>query len=133
MEQILKIEHIALNVAQASNIAQWYVEHLGLTIVRDVGDANQTTFLADDKGHTVIELYSNPIAEVPDYAATSPYNLHIAFAVDDIDHERQRLIAADATQEGDTQVLPNGDKLAFIRDPWGLTIQLTERTKPLLG
>ena len=129
----MKIEHVALNVAEASKIAQWYVAHLGLKIVRDVGDANQTTFLADDNNQTVLELYSNPIADVPDYAATSPYILHIAFSVaDDMDSECERLLAAGATKEGDMQTLPSGDKLLFMRDPWGLTIQLAKRTKSLV-
>ena len=128
----MKIEHVALNVAEASKIAQWYVEHLGLKIVRDVGDANQTTFLADDNNQTLLELYSNPIADVPDYAATSPYILHIAFSVDDIEGERERLLAAGATKEGEIQTLPSGDKLLFMRDPWGLTIQLAKRAKSLV-
>jgi glyoxylase I family protein len=129
----LKIEHIALNVAEAAKMAKWYVAHLGLTIVRDVGDANQTTFLADDSKQAVIELYTNPIAAVPDYAATSPYILHIAFLVDNIETERDRLLAAGATLAGDLLTLPSGDQLLFLRDPWGVAIQLVKRTKPLIS
>jgi glyoxylase I family protein len=128
----LKIEHIAFNVAEASKMAQWYVAHLGLQIVRDVGDANQTTFIADDSRQAVIELYNNPLAEVPDYASINPFILHIAFLVDNIESERDRLLTAGATPAGDINTLPSGDKLLFLRDPWGVTIQLVKRAKPLI-
>lgn len=57
----MKIEHVALNVPEASKMAKWYVENLGLKIVRDVGDTNQTTqttFIGDDDDETVIEVLS---------------------------------------------------------------------------
>lgn len=114
-------------------MAQWYVEHLGLSIVRDLGDAKQTTFLADDSGQTVIELYSNPQAEIPDYSKIEPLVLHMAFAVDDMEAERSRLVAAGATLADEVRTTAGGDQLAFLRDPWGFTIQLARRNKPLVG
>lgn len=128
----MKIEHLAFNVPEASRMAHWYVENLGLKIVRNIGDPNQTTFIGDDDSETVIEIYTNPAADIPDYASINPLILHIAFAVPDIDAERQRLVAAGASVEGATNTLPNGDQLAFLRDPWGMTIQLTQRVNPLV-
>lgn len=129
----MKIEHVAYNVPEASKMAKWYVEHLGLKIARDLGDVRQTTFLADDKGQTVVELYSNAAVEIPDYSNIEPLNLHVAFSVEDMEVERARLIAAGATAAGEVQTTASGDQLCFLRDPWGFTIQLAKRNKPLIG
>ena len=45
---------------------------------------------------------------------------------------RQRLIAAGATAEGDVATTPAGDKLAFLRDPWNVVVQLVQRKNPML-
>jgi catechol 2,3-dioxygenase-like lactoylglutathione lyase family enzyme len=131
-ESILKIEHVAYNVPEASKMAKWYVEHLGLTIVRDVGGPNQITFLADDSGKSLIELYTNKAFDIPDYTTINPYVLHIAFSVVDIEAEIQRLQQAGAKTVGDINTSPSGDKLVFMRDPWGFPIQLAKRSKPMI-
>ena len=46
----MKLEHFALNVIDPVAMATWYVEHLGLTTVRQVADAPYTHFLADSSG-----------------------------------------------------------------------------------
>ncbi len=56
---VLNIEHIACNVSDAVAVAAWYVEHLGMRVVRKVTTAHMH-FLADAAGHGVIEVYSNP-------------------------------------------------------------------------
>ncbi len=129
----MKIEHVAFNVPDALKAAAWYAENLGMQIVRANSEPPYIHFLADSAGQTVLELYSNPIAPIPDYAGIAAFTLHIAWMVDDIDAVRNKLVAAGATAEGDTTVAPNGDQLAFLRDPWGLTLQLAKRTKPLVG
>jgi glyoxylase I family protein len=115
------------------SVARWYEEHLGLTIVRssDVEPA-LTRFLADSEGATVLEIYSGTLP-VPEYAAMDPLLVHIAFATDDLPGTRDRLLAAGATAEGEITVTPTGDRLAMLRDPWGLALQLAHRAKPLVG
>jgi len=129
----MNIEHVALNVADAVKAAQWYVEHLGLRIVRSVSEPPYMHFLADSAGHGVLEFYTDPRSAVPDYSTMNPLTLHIALNVDDIDATRDRLLAAGATAAGETATTPAGDQLAFVRDPWGVTLQLVKRAKPLLG
>ena len=128
----MRIEHVAFNVAEASAQTQWHVDHLGMRVLRRVGDPNQTHFMADQAGSAIVELYSNPAVPVPDYAGMSVFALHIAFAVDDLQAELDRLLAAGATADGDIYEVPSGDRMAFIRDPWGLTIQLWQRVQPML-
>lgn len=129
----MKIEHVAFNVPDAVKAAQWYVEHLGMQIVRSSSESPYIHFIADSAGQTVLELYSNPAVPTPDYAGMHPFSLHLAFVVDDIEAARARLAAAGATLDGETTTTPAGDQLAFVRDPWGVTLQLAKRVTPLLG
>jgi hypothetical protein len=78
-----------------------------------------------------MEIYSNSIDAVPDYAAMHPMRFHVAFAAADPDAARAELVAAGATFV-DEQTLPDGSRLLMLRDPWGLPLQLCKRTTPLL-
>ena len=78
----LRIEHFAVNVADPVAIAAWYVEHLGMRVVRTGGAPQHIHFLADAAGATVIEGYNNPVDPIPDYAAMHPMRFHIAFHAD---------------------------------------------------
>ena len=92
----MKFEHFALNVPDTRAHAQWYVQHVGLTIARARDDAPFTHFLADDTGRTIVELYTNPKAPIPDYAAAHPLNFHLAVVAPDARAERTRLERAGA-------------------------------------
>lgn len=128
----MRIEHIAFNVADASAQVKWYVEHLGVEIIRQINDTTHIHFVVDKSQRVILEFYTNPAEPVPDYAAMHPTTLHIAFSVDDIVAERERLIAGGASTEGSIVQTPAGDQLAFLRDPWGMCIQLAQRQQPLL-
>src|SRR5262245_26985034 len=104
----MNIEHIALNVADPTAMAEWYTRHLGMRVVRKPPGETQAHFLADAAGQTVLELYRNPSAAIPDYAAMDPMTLHVAFAVVDVKRERGRLLAAGATAVGDVTTADNG-------------------------
>ncbi|RXK54848.1 VOC family protein [Oleiharenicola lentus] len=124
-------EHMALNVNDVRTVAAWYVAQLGLQVVRSRPDAPYTHFLADDTGRVFLELYSNPINPVPDYRLQHPLRLHLAFAVTDARAERTRLEQAGATLAVE-EPQPDGSLLIMMRDPWGVPVQLCQRTKPLL-
>ena len=127
----MKLEHVALQVADPAAMADWYVEHLGMRVVR-TGDApGHARFLADSAGASVLEIYAAPDPP-PDYAAMDPLRLHVAFAPDDLGATRERLLAAGARAVGEIVVAPSGDRFAMLRDPWGLALQLAGRARPLL-
>lgn len=128
---ILNVEHVACNVAEPVAMATWYVEHLGMRIVRRLAAAPHIHFLADASGRTVIEIYSNAADSVPDYRSMHPLRFHLAFAADDPDAARTALVAAGATFV-EEQSQPDGSRLLMLRDPWGLALQLCKRTTPLL-
>ncbi|MCP5534290.1 MAG: VOC family protein [Akkermansiaceae bacterium] len=125
----MKIEHVAFNVADPVAMADWYVRHFGLRIVRHIAEPNQTHFLADDGG-SVIEIYCNPPDQVPDYESMDPLLFHLAFASADPEEDAARLVAAGASRV--SEVRPDdGSILLMLRDPWGVAFQLCRRAKPL--
>jgi len=127
----LDLEHIACNVADPVAMAAWYVEHLGMRVVRRSNDPSQIHFLADAAGRAVIEIYRNAADAIPDYAAMNPLRFHIAFAAADPDAARAALVAAGATFV-EERALPDGSRLLMLRDPWGIALQLCRRSTPLL-
>ena len=127
----MKLEHVAVNLSDPQAAAAWYAEHLGLRIVKETDTAPFVHFLADEGG-SMLEFYSNPAGDLPDYAAMSPFTLHLAFTVRDIEVAFEKLLAAGATAAGKLEHTPAGDQIVFLRDPWGLTLQLVWRHTPLL-
>ena len=129
---VMPIEHVALNVPDPVGLAEWYARHLGMTAVRAVDGPPFTRFLADDAGRTVLEVYGHDAAAVPDYPAEHPLVMHVAFASGDVAADRDRLVAAGATAAGEVSRTPAGDEMAFVRDPWGVAVQLVRRATPLV-
>jgi catechol 2,3-dioxygenase-like lactoylglutathione lyase family enzyme len=126
----MKFEHVAFNVPDARATAAWYVENLGMQIVRAMDRAPFAHFMADETGRTALELYTNTSAPIPDYEAMNQFTLHVAFAVEDAAIVRDRLIAAGATLIDESGSVESSI-LVFLRDPWGVTLQLCQRSRPL--
>jgi catechol 2,3-dioxygenase-like lactoylglutathione lyase family enzyme len=128
----MRIEHVAILVKDPPDVARWYVDHLGMRIVRAGGAPTYTHFLADEGNHVMVEIYFNPNVPMPDYASMDPLILHLAFVSDDMQRQRDALLAARATPAGEISVTPAGDELAMMRDPWGFAIQLAKRRQPMI-
>ncbi len=125
----MRFEHFALNVPDARATAAWYVSHCQLTVLRAKTDAPFTHFLADDTGRVFWEIYTNPADPLPDYPAQHPLRAHFAFSVKDARAERIRLEQAGATLVVE-EAFPNGTLLIMLRDPWGVPVQLCQRSEP---
>ncbi len=125
----MKFEHFALNVPDVRAQARWYVDHLGFTILRQRTEGPLTHFLGDETGRVVVELYTNPTAAVPDYAAAHPLCFHFAVISADARADRARLEKAGATLFLE-EPIPDGSLLIMMRDPWGVPVQLCQRSKP---
>ena len=128
----MRIEHMAFNVPDPVAMTQWYEQHLGMKTVRSSGPPHHMRFVADASGQTMLELYRNPKASVPDYRTIDPLVMHLAFHVDDVAGTRAGLLKAGATAEGEITRTDSGDELAMLRDPWGFAIQLVNRAVPML-
>ncbi len=128
----VRLEHIGLNVADPIKAAKWYVDNLGMKVLREGPPPINGRFLGDADGNMMLELYHNPPEAVPNYAAMDPLLLHVAFMVEDVEAMRGKLLAAGATAVDEVTTTPAGDKLAMLRDPWGLAIQFVRRADPML-
>ncbi|PRY52592.1 glyoxalase/bleomycin resistance protein/dioxygenase superfamily protein [Arcticibacter pallidicorallinus] len=127
----MKLEHFAINVEDPINMAKWYVQHLGLSIIKQQQQAPFMTFLADDSGQIMIEIYKNPIDQVPKYRDMHPLIVHLAFVSETPDRDRTRLEEAGAITVSN-DILDDGSHLVMMRDPWGLAIQLCKRATAML-
>jgi len=128
----MRLEHVAFNVKDSRALANWYAEHMDMEIIRSFDEPPYIRFLADSTRQTVLEVYSNPVGEYVEYEKYHPVTFHLAFVVDDMEETRQRLVEAGGTLDGDIDNTPAGDSLAFVRDPWGYTIQLVQRKTPMM-
>lgn len=128
----MKIEHFAINVEEPLKMADWYVENMGLKIVKQDTEPPYMTFLADDSGRVMIEVYKNPADQVPDYAEMDPLIMHIAWVSEDPAADKKRLVEAGASVESD-DVLEDGSHLVMLRDPWGISLQFCKRANPMLA
>ena len=128
----MEIEHLGLNVADPAAMADWYVEHLGMRVVRAADEPVAVRFLADSADDVMLEVYHNPEAATPDYSRVNPLVIHLAFASDDVPGDTARLLAAGATPATEPAVLDTGDEIAIVRDPWGFPVQLVKRAEPML-
>lgn len=127
----MKIEHFAINVEDPVAMSDWYEENMGLEVVKKANKPPYMTFLADDSGRVMIEIYKNPVDEVPDYRNMNPLIVHIAYVSEDPTKDKDRLVKAGAKVESDDH-LDDGSHLVMLRDPWGVCIQLCKRGTPML-
>lgn len=127
----MKFEHFALNVPDAPALSLWYETHLGLTVVKKMTESPFMTFLADDSGTIMLEIYSNPKGETLDFNRFHPLAVHLAFVSADPGADKIRLTRAGASEMSD-DILPDGSHLVMLRDPWGICIQLCKRAVPMI-
>lgn len=127
----LPFEHLAINVSDPVAVAAWYVEHLGMEVVRRGDPPVSMHFLADASRRAMIEIYTNGSAPTDAYKEMHPAQLHVAFSSTDPHADADRLVAAGATLVEHLHN-PDGSHLTMMRDPWGLAIQLAKRATPML-
>ncbi len=121
-------EHMAINVPDRDRAERWYTEQLGLSVVRSV--PGSMCFLADPTGRVVLELYSNPAHPVMSFGQLHPLTFHVAFLVDDVAGEAERLVGAGASVVDPIKTV-NGDTMVMLRDPFGMGLQLMKRGQPM--
>ena len=129
----IRLEHVAINVEDPAGMVKWYCENLGMKIVRKGPPPVNMHFISDAGGNMMLEVYHNPPDAVPDYASMDPLSLHIAFMVDDVEGTCRKLVAVGATVASEITITDSGDKLAMLRDPWGVPIQFLKRAEPMLS
>lgn len=120
-------EHFAINVEKPKQMAKWYVKNLNMEICRSMDESPYTQFLADYTGRLVMEIYANANAEIPDYQKEHPLKFHMAFASDNAEQTKNKLLEQGATVF--EELKPNeGTHLVMLRDPFGVPLQICQRS-----
>lgn len=127
----MKIEHFAFNVAEPVAQAKWLCENLGFTVKFAMKAPPYTHFIADETGQVMLEMYNNPVNEVPDYHQQNPLIMHVAFVSSDPYSDCEKLERAGATKVDEVN-LPDGSLLIMMKDPWGVSLQLCKRGSPMI-
>ncbi len=127
----MKIEHFAFNVEDPIAMSEWYIKNMGMTLISQVKEPPYPTFLADNSGRVMIEIYKNPPHEIPDYRNMNTLILHLAFVSEQPSADKDRLLKVGAKVVKD-EVLDDGSQIVTLRDPWGFAIQLCKRGKQML-
>lgn len=123
----MKLLHTMIRVKDLERSVRFYRDVLGLREERRsvLAKADATlVFLTDGAGEHRIELTYNHDGR--DYELGSQFG-HLAFGVGDLDRERERLDEQGiAFSRGPYTVTEGGRRIAFIKDPDGIEIELIE-------
>jgi catechol 2,3-dioxygenase-like lactoylglutathione lyase family enzyme len=116
--------HIHLNVPpdQVDAVKQWYATHFGGVI------GKRWRYDAVDLPGININISGVAAAQAPTRGRMLD---HIGFEVKDLEAFCKRLEAAGIKFDRPYGTLPSGFKLAFLTDPWGTYIELTEGLRDL--
>ena len=123
----MTFEHFALNVVDIKGVVNWYCTHLGLTIANQQRESPYMTFLADSTDRVVIEFYKREDELAEDFRNRHPLTFHIAFVSENAEEDKQRLLNAGASYFEEI-LKEDGSHLVMLRDPWGIPLQLCQRT-----
>jgi len=130
--QAARIEHLGFNVSDPNAVAEWYVQNLGMKIIRKDNNSPFVTFIADKGKHVIMEFYNKDKFPKIDFNKINYMSFHFAFMVDSIEVSKSKLISNGAKVMEDISALPSGDKVLMMRDPWGMPLQLVKRVNPML-
>lgn len=127
----MKLEHLALIMEDPIAAAKWYSDNLGFTIIKEMDQSPFAHFIVDYSKKMLLEIFLLPDKEIPDYRKVDPAIMHLGFSVDNIEEKFQDLVSNGAIVVNEISTSGTGDKIAMLRDPWGIPIQLIKRSAPL--
>ena len=121
----MKLAHVGLCSLDTKALAAWYERVLGMTVASENDKVPPTIFLHDEGG-ALIEVY--PAAEAGLSSDNRRQGLrHLAFATDDIEAARDRLLREEVEIVDDLKTHPNGARTLFFRDTEGNILHFLQR------
>jgi lactoylglutathione lyase len=127
----LKIEHVGVMVSNLDKSIEFYREVVGLVVKDSLLHTNGVIKLAflgfEQSGETELELIEGYNDKLPNEGKVH----HIAFTVENVDEELERIKLYRYVELIDTEVttLPNGSRYFFFRGPDGEWIEFFESTR----
>jgi lactoylglutathione lyase len=126
---IEKIEHVGIMVKDLAASIAFYQNVLGFDLLEQIepGPSVSLAFLGNkENGHVYVELVSREGADFPDQGKVN----HLAFTVDDINKEINRLKELNVTFASEEPLsLPNGSNYIFFKGPDGESLELFQPAK----
>jgi len=124
-----RLHHIAIICSDYPRSKQFYVEILGLAVVREVYREDRRSFKLDLRvgDEYQIELFSFPDPPERVSAPEACGLRHIAFEVDNVQDTARRLSARGVEIEPIRMDEATNRAFTFFRDPDGLPIEIYER------
>lgn len=124
-----KYIHSMIRVLDEARSVAFYEQAFGLKVAQRMDFDNFTLiYLANDESPVELELTVNKDRHEP-YDLGDGYG-HVAFSVDDVDAEHERLTAAGLAPRKLVDFAPGGQVIArffFIADPDGYQIEVLQR------
>ena len=122
------LEYTGIRVRDLSRARRFYVEGLGLRLVESsrVAAGGLRELLEDPETGARLELNFYP--DNPSFDEGSELD-HLAFGVDKVDAAVERLLALGARLRL-PPFMESGRRLAFVTDPDGIWVKLSERVSP---
>lgn len=127
--RLKRVHHVAIIASDYEKSKNFYVEILGLTVVRETYRAERDSFkldlaLADG---TQIELFSFPDAPARPTRPEACGLRHLAFDIDDMDCYVEELKRRGIEVENVRVDTLTGQRYTFFFDPDGLPLELYEK------
>lgn len=116
---------VSLNVPDPEASARFLVTHLGYTVA--MSDDGFVSLAHPAGGSNVVLLRTGlPTFKPADVAGSAGEGLLLAFVVDDLDAQHERLVAAGVEVVTPPETEPWGERFVQYRDPNGLVVQLVQ-------
>nr|WP_194528077.1 VOC family protein [Zobellia roscoffensis] len=124
-----KIHHIAIICSDYQKSKHFYVEILGLKILNEVFRKERESYKLDLalNGEYILELFSFPNPPQRPSRPEAQGLRHLAFEVDNVSEERERLIKKGVDVEPIRTDEFTGRKFTFFADPDDLPLELYEK------
>jgi len=125
-----RYDHIHLRSANPRQTADFYHTMFGAKIVETPQPSGPTRVDLDINGLTVFIAGPGPDGVTP-AGPTEPHTGldHFGFLVDNLDEAVAELKAKGAQFATEPRVIPSGIKIAFVRGPDGVRIELVQRRR----
>jgi glyoxylase I family protein len=130
MLQLKKIHHVAIICSDYQRSKKFYVDVLGLNILRETYRAERNSYKLDllVADSSQIELFSFPNPPVRPSRPEAQGLRHLAFAVDDLDSSVEELTKLGIVLESIRLDQSTGKRFTFFSDPDGLPLELYEQS-----